>query len=503
MGNHFKYQGDYYVSAIGGNDSNAGTSPDAPFQTIGAAVTAAQAAGDYKYIVVGTGVYNETIAMGNNYGYHTFYGDGDVYLDGAGLTYHLTGYHLQNLFCNFKFVNVATHFQTGEQQEPMYKDCEFRGISKWQTFRQRYGQAYYNYHTRSILVDGSNYEFSNLLTGTYKNCLIINYMTTGMFAGLLPSPYASRQSFDGCIVDCLPGRYFWSGNHVNNTEIRNCVFSARTHTGFYNSDLSNFTHDGSDYMPSISLGPYDGQPGLINNNTGTIDETHPSASALLSAGFGGLFRNCRVVPGLNLHEELSGSGDFNSIASRLKFDVSSSMAYSFPVGLPLNPLGGYNPTTGFGYESSSANPLHPMGGAIWDSITTSSLGGFQIAGSGTGSITSAVIDQGATKVIRQIQVGFTSGAPNAAAVSTHPSGALNHNPTRYQYEMRYGNSADLSGESYKIFDFGCRPEVNINGSQITGSGDQNFDSGSAVRSNVSARYLQLRLTLRTDMSGSL
>ena len=154
MGNHFKYQGDYYVSALGGNDSNAGTSPDAPFQTIGAAVTAAQAAGDYKYIVVGTGVYNETIDMGNNQGYHTFYADGDVYIDGSGLTYQLNGYHHRQTFCNFKFVNAAQHFYGGEQMEPMYKDCEFRNIANWSNGRQRYNQSYYNYHQRSIIIGG-------------------------------------------------------------------------------------------------------------------------------------------------------------------------------------------------------------------------------------------------------------------------------------------------------------------------------------------------------------
>ena len=502
MGNHFKYQGDYYVSALGGNDSNAGTSPDAPFQTIGAAVTAAQAAGDYKYIVVGTGVYNETIAMGTDISYHTFYGDGDVYLDGAGLTYHLNGYQRQNTFCNFKFVNAAQHFYGGEQMEPMYKDCEFRNIANWSNGRQRYNQSYYNYHQRSIIIGGRYGTNLQLYTGNYNNCFIKDFDTTGTTT-FNANGNAQQQKFDGCIIDSPPGKYFWSGAKTS-TYMRNCVFTARTQVAFYDASLSDHTHDGSDYsVRRISLGPHDGQHGLISNQTGTIDESHPSASALLAVGFGAMFQNCYVVPGLNLHQELSGSGDFNSIASRIKFDVSSSQAYSFPAGTVLNALGGYNPTTGFGYESSSANPLHPMGGATWDNITTSSLGGFQIDGSGTGSITSAVIDQGATKVIRQIQVGFASGAPNAAAVSTHPSGALNHNPTRYQYEMRYGNSADLSGESYKIFDFGCRPEVNINGSQITGSGDQNFDSGSAARSNVSGRYLQLRLTLRADMSGSL
>ena len=60
--------------------------------------------------------------------------------------------------------------------------------------------------------------------------------------------------------------------------------------------------------------------------------------------------------------------------------------------------------------------------------------------------------------------------------------------------------SDLSSETYKIFEFG-EPCTTIGG--LTGSGDQNFNTGSgATPSQVSARYLQLKITLRTDMSGS-
>ena len=44
MANNFKLVGDFYVSTLDGNDSNAGT-PDARFKTVGAAITAADSAG--------------------------------------------------------------------------------------------------------------------------------------------------------------------------------------------------------------------------------------------------------------------------------------------------------------------------------------------------------------------------------------------------------------------------------------------------------------------------
>ena len=86
MANSFTQAGDYFVSALDGNDSNAGTA-DAPFKTITAAVSAVISAGDatMKKIIVGTGVYNESvISSSTSYRYH-FIGDGNAILDGSDL----------------------------------------------------------------------------------------------------------------------------------------------------------------------------------------------------------------------------------------------------------------------------------------------------------------------------------------------------------------------------------------------------------------------------------
>jgi len=507
MSNHFNFSGDYFVSVLGGNDSNAGTA-NAPFKTIGAAITAAQAAGTYKNIIIGTGVYQETLAMGSSYGYHTFQGDGEVYVEGTGNTFALTGYWRQCFLKNINFLNWSYQLDTGEQHEPQYVDCTLKNIGSFNDARQRYGNIYYNNFTRCTLENTSNWT-SELRSGFYNNCIIKNSNTTGLSThAIYANTNAYSQRFRGCIID-NPGLIAWSGNPINGTLFESCVFSANTRISFYNSELSNYTAQGNDYLgggPSyggfLTYGPSDDDPiGIIDNSTGTFNTAHPSHSAAYAVGAAQIFQNCSYVNDIDYNTQLSGSGMFNNIMDTIKFGVSSSVMYKSRNNTVINTLGGTNPSVGYGYESSSANPLHPMGGATWDNITTSSLGGFQIDGSGIGSITSAVIDQGATKVINNIGIGFTTLAPNAAAPSTHPSGALNYNPTKYQYEMRYGNSSDLSSESYKIFEWGQTPKVNVNGAQTTGSGDQNFNSGSF--SNISARYLQLKITLRTDMSGSL
>ena len=71
--------------------------------------------------------------------------------------------------------------------------------------------------------------------------------------------------------------------------------------------------------------------------------------------------------------------------------------------------------------------------------------------------------------------------------------------------MKYGPASDLSGKEYKIFDIGSPLYVDTNGS---GSGDQYFSTGSGFNSNpgykyVMARYIQLKYTLRTNLTGSL
>jgi len=509
MANHFNFPGDYFVSTLGGNDSNAGTSPDAPFKTIGAAVTAAQAAGDYKQIIIGTGVYQETIAMGSAYGYHTFQGDGEVYLEGTSNTFALTGYHRLNWFKNINFLNWAYLYDTVEQQEGQFVDCSFRNIVKINDARQRYYQVYYSNYTRCTFENVGNFG-GEVESGTYNSCIFrnsntINSVTYGS-DGDTGITNAYSQRIMGCILD-NPGAFVWAGRCWNGTIFINNVYTADTKVAFYDPNLSSHTAQGNDYMGCgaayggfLTYGPSIYDPiGILDNETGTFNTAHPSHSAAAAVGIPAAFKDCYYVNDIDYQSQLSGSGMFNNLADGIKFSTSSSVMYKAVHGPGMNPLGGTSPTVAYGYESSSANPLHPMGGATWVGITTSSLGGFQIDGSEhSGSIISAVIDQGSPKVIDNIGIGFTTGTPNAAAPSTYPSGSNNYNPTRYQYEMRYGNASDLSSETYRIFEWGQIPKINSNG---TGSGDQLFHSGSSQ--NISARYLQLKITLRTDMSGSL
>ena len=158
-----------------------------------------------------------------------------------------------------------------------------------------------------------------------------------------------------------------------------------------------------------------------------------------------------------------------------------------------------NMSTAYGYQNIASNPFHTAGGATWTNITASDAGGLQISASTapTGTIESAVIDQGSVKVIRQIKTSFTSTVLGATGISAHTASVDNKFPTRQTFEMRFGNAADLSSTAYQIFDTDLPTYVDLNGS---GSGDVTFHTSSF--NLPSARYLQLKFTLRTNMTGS-
>lgn len=468
MANHFTKTGNFYVSAIGGNDSNDG-SANAPFKTISAGVAAAEAAGSGygQTVVIGSGIYNERIVANNTSDYLCIQGDGNVVVDGTGVSTSIIYQGLFWLYKDITFINHTDFYAGATHTTGTYTRCTFKNINKLGTpnFNSNGGT------TRNVFNDCKWFNCSNNTMANYaryfhfKNCSFFN------------------------------GHWFWSisdGSHNGSMlgcTFSNCLFS--NPSGSYGYAQYYSTGYG---QPLIDCVFQNDQKMIIGQNgfNGTITNDN-----INQRGVSGC-----IIASMSFNDNITGSGNFSGLNFTMPLNGTTKELYSNPgVVTALGALGDFPPRTAYGEDSSSANPLHTAGGATWVNIVTGSLGGFQIGdgtGGATGSIVTAVIDQGSARVIKNIGSSFTTLAPNAAALSTHPSGSLNYNPTRYQFEMKYGNNSDLSSNEYKIFEFDQTPYVNSNG---TGSGDQLFDTGSFT--NVSARYLQLRITLRTDMSGSI
>ena len=477
MASNFHIAGDFYVSTLDGNDSNAGTA-EAPFKTIGAGITAADAAGTYQTIVVGTGVYNETLAMNASTKYHTFKGDGKVILDGIGLAYGMTGQPAYSKIEDFTFSNYIGPFSYQESKDFEYTRCKFKSIGNYYATYHRYFYTYPSIFNNCIFEDVTGYYNQQLRVGIYNNCTMIGGHPALSTRYYYNSPYTYFQQYDNCVfIAKEEGEFLWQGQSRTNgyqPVFKNCTFDQKGKFQFYN---------GSAYTSGSFL---DWTTGVSPLGAGSYVVSLP-------------FFNCQDAT-MSINENISGSGEMSLAMSTMPINAQNSEMFRNHTGAPIFYLpGGRALATAYSHDSSSANPLHPMGGAVLSNITTGSLGGFQIddGTEGSGSITSAVIDQGSSKVIREIDAAFVTGAPNAAAPSTFPSGSNNSHPVRFQYEMRYGNSTP-SGD-YKIFEWGKQPIVNSNG---TGSGDVLFETGS-TQLPVSGRYLQLRITLRNNMSGSL
>ncbi len=474
MANNFQISGDFYVSTLDGNDSNDG-SPENPFKTIGAGITAADAAGTDQIIVVGTGVYNETLAMNASAKRHTFKGDGRVILDGTGLSYGMTGNPGYSNIEDFTFSNYTGTFSYQETKDFAYTRCKFKSIGNYYATYHRYFSTYVSIFNHCIFEDVTGFNGMQCRVGIYNNCTFVGGHPALPRRHFVYAPYIYYQQYDNCVFIAKEEDEFLYQGQSRNTGImpsfKNCTFDQKGLFQFY--DGSSYpTGSFNDWVNGTSQGP------------GNVKLP---------------FFNCQAAT-MSINENISGSGEMSLAMSTMPINAQNSEMFRNHTGAPVFMLpGGRALATAYSHDSSSANPLHPMGGAVLSNITTGSLGGFQIddGTEGSGSITSAVIDQGSSKVIREIDAAFVTGAPNAAAPSTFPSGSNNSHPVRFQYEMRYGDSTP-SGD-YKIFEWGKQPIVNPNG---TGNGDIAFETGS-TQLPVSARYLQLRITLRNNMSGSL
>ena len=87
MAQHFTKVGDWYVSAIGGDDTTGDGTPHKPFKTLAAAITAADGGASKQTVILGTGVYNEIMYKADSNEDLYLIGDGNVIFDGTGLLY--------------------------------------------------------------------------------------------------------------------------------------------------------------------------------------------------------------------------------------------------------------------------------------------------------------------------------------------------------------------------------------------------------------------------------
>ena len=463
--------GDYYVDAVAGNDSNAGTST-APFKTIPAAVAAAEAGGSgYQTIIVGAGTYTDRIVAGSSSDYLTLKADGEVIYDASS-----TG---ESAFYNgrlwrvegFKIIDVEAALckSSNDGYRPNFHKCYIKNCADW-------------------YVDLSMLELS-----TYHDtsCIFENVGSTN-----IGSEYSRYHAFTSCmfIDSWMPGVRRGGGQFSSNSlpgKNINCVFINTSDNGIVNYFMEHASYGAITNCVFNQHAVYKTNAGAKISGSGLAEYLE---NPLYTNEYGA------SVVSMSLNTDISGSNMISDAMFTLP-GITSNADYfkNYVLGATHRFAGTNNMATAYGYQDIASNPFHTAGGATWTNITSSMAGGLQISASAhpTGTIESAVIDQGSIKVIRQIKTSFTSTALGATGISAHTASADNQFPTRQTFEMRYGNTSNLSSNEYKIFDTSLPTYVDGNGS---GSGDVGFNTGSFYL--PSARYLQLKFILRTNMSGS-
>ena len=465
--------GDYYVDAVAGDDGNAGTST-APFKTIQAAIAAAEAGGSgYVDIIVGAGTYTGRMVSGATTHYLCLKADGEVIFDASNTGE--SAFYNGNLWRveGFKIVDVEAALQ--KSSNDAYRI----------NFHNTYIKNCPDWYIDLLFQEVSRYHDTNCI---FENCVSTNVGS---------SHYARNWAFTNCffIDSTMPGYSSAGGILGSNTRppfISSCLFHNNREDGsgpvnYYQSTTSTMIFTNNVFT---------------NTAVARYSSTYYSGSGLLDYLKTNISRvrvNNTVVTA-SFNTDISGSNMMSDAMYTLP-GITANQDYfrEYRLGDNTRFAGTNNMATAYGYQNIASNPFHTAGGATWTNITASDVGGLQISASAhpTGTIESAVIDQGSVKVIRQIKTSFTSTVLGATGISVHTASVDNKFPTRQTFEMRFGNQSDLSAIDYEIFDTNSPTYVDLNGS---GSGDIVFNTGSF--NLPSARYLQLKFTLRTNMTGS-
>ena len=509
MATKWRFTGDFYVDGISGDDANAGTK-EAPFKTIGAATAAGS--GNSKTLVIGTGVYNESVncnQIGSNL---TVQGDGNPIIDCTGLA---QGAIYSNNFGEVNDITFVNGNNNGIQHYParqyrtdynrcVFKDCMnffgYIGNHDYGTIGNIRDCTFINFSRGITAATPTNYVYGY----NFQNCIFFN-APLGCYPGHLQgvdtvsTPYSIYNEFGttNCWFDA-DGQLTGSGANTNYKNPTNGQFRAAFTRGLQGG--------AGQYFESCFVGA----GGLLGagrvENQGdqhkfyTVDALIASASAYNKLS--GFFTTTPLQATASYNTAISG-GSALTPAAYFITNLANSEIYAAKVKSAFSALvGSQKPQTSFGYQNSSDNILHTAGGATWNNITSSADGlSLQLSSSAipSGSITSAVVDLGAFQRINSINSSWTSTVANAGALAVHTSSAANQFPTRYTFEMRYNSSSAMPAD-YKIFEFDEPLEIDMNGK---GNADLDFASGSIDQNGVNASHLQFRITLRTNLSGSL
>lgn len=508
----FRYTGDYYISPSG-NDANNGTTPDTPFATLQAAFDAAGTT-TYLTFVIGSGTYNEILDLGTTGAslYWIFQGDGEVILNGNGVSqsnnvcmpvspknmrsctfndltfanwlrlfnpYNQNTFQ-QNTFNRCTFINITSMYAASTSNNMFYNFCTFikSNFTANRTMLHHYMRncvflkSPYGFNLDNLPTgywyNGATNDNNNLKFQTMEDCLFANPFDDEPTLGLMLTKYNSGSTVTN------PQSNFSNVVFDNNMVIQSVRYSST------DSSFLNYTQSATEFVAEINqygtwLDGSGSNAGPANNTSNVIPETILNYSLSYNGN------------------ELTGSTDlYNTLGAPYSLDFNNESYFNASQHPITRTIANQIPAIAYGTANTASNAFHTAGGATWENIIETGSG-FILSSSAliSGSIESAVIDQGASKAINNIQFNWSTNVANQGAISYYTSSQIIQN-----YQLRYGDAADLSAAEYKLFPINNTPYLDTNNS---GSGDNNFITGST--NTINARYLQFKLTLRNNWNG--
>lgn len=258
----------------------------------------------------------------------------------------------------------------------------------------------------------------------------------------------------------------------------------------------------ADYFASIEQGNFEG---CIFISTDLVNETRESGGNPNCQLF-----NCYVDPDSSvigaevirysnvqgtIDQSMFGSPVYtNNISEDPQFSRPEYFDYTLQATSPMigAGYGGRNITLQKAAFSFDKDNSDVSGGTITN-VTFQSSGEWTLTNPAMiGTVETDVIDLGRNRVLGKISSLGTSDYLND--VPDFDNAATNvHFPNNLDFEMRWADlEADVSSASWEVFRFGHAPT--FDGTRYNGEADFNWGG----QSTISARYIQLRITLRPD-----
>lgn len=454
MAHNFRIAGDYYVSKAG-SDANDGLTANTPKLTPQAAVNLIPS-GQTKSIVMGSGVYKQTLSWGGKTPY--FVGDGTVILQGSGSDY----------------LDLSdTSGGTGLKG----KNITIKG---YVAVRFNFGNA------GAIGFDlEDSFLFCNLI-GTV-NAPVLNFRRTAL-VNITTSDLAGSHLIT--ISDC---------------PLINCVVS----------NVAKFTNSYANQATTLSMRStitpatfnHNNIRGNIIMNTGTVP-----ASDGLSLSFAA---HKTAYPTYNARS-FSADPKYNSV-NKLDFSLKIDSPHLNNTDTALSNIGGTD--FGLSYYTSS-DQLKVAGGALWSNVEQVLGDIKIVSGQPSGTLTTAALSvAGYIAEINKIgylgaltfNKSFSGGTQENTQVpdkDTYPNANVSGygNPDRLVVEARWStqdsaptidaqweNQQYVTAGTYSLFEWNQKPMLDSLG---RGNGDPLFNP--VTGAPIAARWIQLRITLRNN-----